>query len=165
VAAGGHQPSPVIDHISPISDHRSLITTHLVVRLSTLGERCAPSSGGFMNTTIITGHLVANPDPRFIGEKVVLNGTIAHNHVYRDKEGQRQEEPVFLDFEAWNGLAETMCKHLTTKRKVLLCGRLKLRRWEDEKGKHSRLSLVVDSLEFMDAPGRDAPEEAVADAS
>jgi len=113
-----------------------------------------------MNLVHLTGHLVQNPELKTIGERVVLDGTIAHNHIYKDRAGERQEDVVFITFEAWNALAETMCRYLTTKRRFLLSGRLKLNRWEDEKGRHAQVVLVAEHMEFMDAPSKATPEEA-----
>ena len=115
-----------------------------------------------MNLLHLSGHLTQHPEPKAIGEKLVLNGTLAHNHSYKDRQGERQAEVVFLDFEAWNVLAETMSKYLSTKRKILLSGRLKYKRWEDERGKHSQVLLVAEHFEFMDHAPKPASEVATA---
>ncbi|HEX3134047.1 MAG TPA: single-stranded DNA-binding protein [Planctomycetota bacterium] len=108
-----------------------------------------------MNQLILSGHLTENPVLKPIGpDKLVLNGTLAHNDSYTDKDGTKQEIVVFHDFTAWNGLAKIIAEHITTKRKVLLAGRVRQEHWEQEGEKFRKHVLVVESFEFMDPPPR-----------
>jgi single-strand DNA-binding protein len=102
-----------------------------------------------MNLLIISGHLVANPVAKPISDtRSVVNGTIANNLVFQHN-GEKREEVVFHDFEAYGRIAEVLVDYVTTKRKVLLEGRVKQDRWEKDGKKFSRNVLVVSRMEFM----------------
>ncbi|MFW6217499.1 MAG: single-stranded DNA-binding protein, partial [Verrucomicrobiota bacterium] len=85
---------------------------------------------------------------------VVLDGSLAVNRRFRDKQGRLVEEVTFIPFVAWNKAAETIVKFGVKGSTVLLDGQMRQDRWEDkETGKNrSRLYLYVESFQFMGKP-------------
>lgn len=101
-----------------------------------------------MNTVIISGRLVKNPEVKtFPGkdkETVVARFSIAHNH--------NEDKVTFIDVVAFNRLAEVVGEHLGRGTKVLLNAELTLNSWEDDKGqKCSKHELILNSFEFMES--------------
>lgn len=114
------------------------------------------------NKVIMMGNLTRDPELRYTETQTpVCNIGLATNRHYRDKNGDTQEEACFIDCEAWGTTAETINKYLHKGRAVLIEGRLRLDRWEDENGSNrSRLKVVIERFQFTDPqPSAPAPEE------
>ena len=90
------------------------------------------------------------------GNTAVGNFGIAVNRKYKTQGGDQREEVTFVDCEAWGRTAEVMSQYLSKGRSVFIEGRLKLDQWEDRNGggKRSKLSVVVESFQFVDS-GKD----------
>ena len=118
------------------------------------------------NRVTIAGNLTRDPEVRFLaGERAVAHFGIAINRRWKDKDGQPQEEAVFVDCEAWGRTAELVGQYLTKGSGAFIEGRLKLDAWEDKDGqKRSKLKVVADSVQFTSgkgdgaAPAADAPK-------
>ncbi len=120
------------------------------------------AEGGSMrsvNSTIIEGNLVADPQSKSVGAmaKTVCSFTIAVNGGWKQKgeEGKtEQSDTVFLDVECWANLADQCAQYLKKGKRVRVLGRLKQSTWigkEDQKT-HSRLYLLADQVEFGPDP-------------
>ena len=72
---------------------------------------------------------------------------------YLNKSGDRQETTTLVDIEVWGVQAENCAKYLSKGREVLVEGRLKLDKWQDQEGNNrSRLLVRARSVTFLDAP-------------
>ena len=83
------------------------------------------------NKVILMGNLTRDPDVRATGAsgmKVARLG-LAVNERRRDRSGQVQEFPVFVDVDAWDKLAELCGQYLSKGRSVLVEGRLQMDSW------------------------------------
>jgi single-strand DNA-binding protein len=98
-----------------------------------------------MNKFICTGNLVVDPEIKAIASgKFVMDARIAVNTGYGDK-----KKTTFLPIKAWDGIAETVANHLSKGDKALYEGELQQENWEKDGQKHSKLFLLVRSVEFL----------------
>ena len=89
------------------------------------------------NKVILMGNLTRDPDVRQTGAggmKVARLG-LAVNERRRDRSGQMQDVPVYVDVDAWDKLAELCGQYLAKGSPVLVEGRLQMDSWEKEIGR------------------------------
>ena len=90
------------------------------------------------NKVILMGNLTRDPDVRATGSsgmKVARLG-LAVNERRRDRNGQMQDFPVFVDVDAWDKLAELCGQFLVKGSPVLIEGRLQMDTWEKDGVRH-----------------------------
>lgn len=101
-----------------------------------------------LNHVSVMGRLTA--DPRFKqtnGGVNVASFTIACDRDYG------REGVDFFDVVAWRGTAEFADKYLHKAQRVVIDGRLQLRKWTDNDGKERRaVEIVAESIYFADSP-------------
>jgi single-strand DNA-binding protein len=57
----------------------------------------------------------------------------------------------FIDVTTWSKLADQCNEYLKKGRRVIVNGRLKQSKWEDDDGgKHSKISIVAYQVQFLD---------------
>jgi len=124
---------------------------------------------GAYNLVVLMGNLTRDPEVRFTPSGVaVASFGLAVNNRYK-KDGAVVDEVSFFDVEAWQKTAELCGEYLAKGRPVLIQGRLKQDRWEDEHGnKRSKIKVVATAVQFLgtkdkeDAPAGTAPPAAAA---
>jgi len=107
------------------------------------------------NRVVLMGNLTRDPEIKYMpsGTAVATFG-LAVNRRYTSKDGERKEEVDFFDIETWSKTAELCSEYLNKGRSVLVEGRLKQDRWEDENGnKHSRLKIIAQTVQFLGGKG------------
>lgn len=103
------------------------------------------------NKVILMGNLTRDPDVRATGTsgmKVARLG-LAVNERRRDRNGQMQEYPVFVDVDAWDKLAELCGQYLAKGRSILVEGRLQMDSWEKDGVKHQKLKVRASTIKFL----------------
>lgn len=120
-----------------------------------------------MNKVLLMGNLTRDVELRTAGASQVGKFGLAVNRKWVGSDGEKKEEVTFIDCEAWGKTAETMAKYLSRGRGVFIEGRLKLDQWDDKESgaKRSKLSVVVESFQFIDAKPADGPKAAPAQVS
>ncbi len=110
------------------------------------------------------GNLTRDPEMRVTpsGLSICKIG-IAVNRVYNSKEGERKEEVTYIDVDAFGNQAEVISKYLVKGRPIFIEGRLKLDQWESNGEKRSKLSVVLESFQFMDSGNRNSSESSGGD--
>jgi single-strand DNA-binding protein len=104
------------------------------------------------NETSITvvGNLTGDPELRYTPAGVALaKFTVASTpRVFdRAKNAYRDGDPLFLTCTAWRELAEHAAESLSKGTRVVVVGRLRLSRWENDEGeKRSAYGLDVDEV-------------------
>ena len=104
-----------------------------------------------INKVILMGNLTRDPDVRATGAtgmKVARLG-IAVNERRRDRSGQLQDFPVFVDVDAWDKLAELCGQYLSKGRSILVEGRLQMDSWEKDGVKHQKLKVRANNIKFL----------------
>lgn len=103
------------------------------------------------NKVILMGNLTRDPDVRATGTtgmKVARLG-LAVNERRRDRNGQFQEFPVFVDVDAWDKLAELCGQYLSKGRSILVEGRLQMDTWEKDGVRHQKLKVRATTIKFL----------------
>ena len=109
-----------------------------------------------INRVMLAGNLTRDPQVRFFAnEKAVADFGLAINRRFKGNDGQMKEEVTFVDVEAWGRTAELVGQYLTKGRACYVEGRLRLDTWDDKKdgSKRSKLKVVADNVQFLDAKG------------
>jgi single-strand DNA-binding protein len=110
-----------------------------------------------LNKVMLIGRLTRDPEVRTFsnGGKVAKFGFAVNNRRKNQQSGQWEDEPVFLDVEAFNRgefgkQADLVEQYLTKGRQVFIEGHLKLDQWEKDGQKRSRLVIVLDNMQFLE---------------
>lgn len=110
------------------------------------------------NRVILMGNITRDIELRSAaGDKSVAQVGLAVNHRYVTSGGEKLEEVVFVDCEAWGKTAENMARYLAKGKSVLIEGRLKLDQWKDraDGSNRSKLKVVIDTFSFVSGQGGD----------
>jgi single-strand DNA-binding protein len=107
------------------------------------------------NKVFLMGNLTRDIEIKHTaGNNAVANIGLAVNRRYSTQSGEKREEVVWVDCEAWGRTAEIMAQCLSKGRPVFIEGRLKLDQWEGKDGtKQSKLRVVVENFQFVDSGG------------
>lgn len=103
------------------------------------------------NKVILMGNLTRDPDVRATGAsgmKVARLG-LAINERRRDRNGQWQDFPVFVDVDAWDKLGELCGEHLSKGSPILVEGRLQMDSWEKDGVRHQKLKVRASTIKFL----------------
>lgn len=104
-----------------------------------------------VNRVILAGHLTRDPQLKHLpSQTAVAEFGLAMNRRWRTANGEDREEVTFVDCAAFGKQAEVIQRYCQKGKAILIEGRLKFDSWEDKQGgKRSRLSVVVDSFQFL----------------
>jgi single-strand DNA-binding protein len=106
------------------------------------------------NRVILAGNLTRDPELRYTpkGTAVAKLG-LAVNRVYTTDAGEKKEEVMFVDVDAFARQAEVISQYLKKGRPILVEGRLRQETWDDKQTgqKRSKLSVVLESFQFLDS--------------
>jgi len=121
-----------------------------------------------LNKVMLIGRLTRDPEVRSFatGGKVASFGFAVNNRRKNSQTGQWDDEPVFLDMEAFNRgeggrqLADQVEQYFRKGQQFFIEGHLKLDQWTSQDGqKRSRIKIVVDNFQFLEPrPGGSPPE-------
>jgi len=111
-----------------------------------------------LNKVMLIGRLTRDPEVRTFtnGGKVAKFGFAVNNRRKNASTGQWEDDPVFLDVEAFNRgengkQAELAEQYLRKGHQVFIEGHLQLDQWTDKEGqKRSKLKIVVDNFQFLE---------------
>jgi len=114
-----------------------------------------------LNKVMLIGRLTRDPEMRTFanGGRVAHFGFAVNNRKKNQQTGEWEEEPVFMDCDAFNRgdfgkLADLVERYLKKGSQAYLEGHLKLDQWDDKTTgqKRTKLKLVVDVVQFLDRP-------------
>ena len=109
------------------------------------------------NRVVFMGNLTRDPEQREMpsGMKVSTFG-IAVNERWTGKDGEKREDVLFLDVDAFGNQGEVIMQYFNKGKPILVEGKLKYRTWEsDDGGKRSKHSMVLDRFSFVGDRGSD----------
>jgi single-strand DNA-binding protein len=116
-----------------------------------------------LNKVMLIGRLTREPEVRMFssGGKVAHFGFAVNNRKKNQQTGQWEDEPVFLDCEAFNRgetgkTADLIEQYLHKGHQAYIEGHLKLDQWNDKTtgDKRQKIKIVVDNVQFLE-PRRD----------
>ncbi|OGZ44599.1 MAG: hypothetical protein A3J55_01800 [Candidatus Ryanbacteria bacterium RIFCSPHIGHO2_02_FULL_45_17b] len=108
-----------------------------------------------VNKVLLIGNLTRDPEMRSLPSgQPVANFGIATNRVWRDKEGQKQQQADFHNVVAFGKLAETVNQYMKKGNMIYVEGRLTTRNWDAQDGtKKSRTEIIAETVQFGPRPG------------
>ena len=109
-----------------------------------------------MNRIILLGRLVKDPDVKVTTSgKTVCTFTLAVDRLFAGKDGKREAD--FINIVAWNKTAEVVGNNVSKGQRLLVEGRLQIRKYQDKQGQNRTVSEVVaDRVEFIERKEKDA---------
>src|SRR5262249_38436040 len=118
-----------------------------------------------LNKVMLIGRLTRDPETRVFanGGKVAKIGFAVNNRRKNSQTGQWEDEPVFIDVDAFNRgetgrQADLVEQYLRKGSQVFIEGHLKLDQWTAQDGqKRSRLFVVADNFQFLEPRGEGGP--------
>ena len=112
------------------------------------------------NRVIIAGNLTRDPETRFIPSgTAVTEFAVAVNSRYKSKASNEiKEEVSFFDIVVFGKMGENCAEFLSKGRPVLVEGRLRQRRWEQDGMKRSKVEILADNVQFLGS-GRGSSQE------
>ena len=103
------------------------------------------------NKVILMGNLTRDPEVLATGATgmKVARLRLAVSERRKDRNGQLQEFPVFVDVDAWDKLAELCGQYLVKGSSILVDGRLQMDSWEKDGVKHQKLKVRASTIKFL----------------
>ncbi len=98
-----------------------------------------------LNEVRIIGRPTRDVEKRETGKGYFLIFPIAVNESYK-KDGEWQERTDFFDVEIFTSQPENLEKKLKKGNLLLILGKLKQDRWEDDKGKHYKVKILAQRI-------------------
>ena len=116
-----------------------------------------------INKAIIVGNLTAQPEVKTLPNgTAVANFSVATSHVYKDKNGQKQETPEFHRIVVFGKIAENCAQYLMKGQQVGVEGRIQTRSWEQDGQRKYMTEIIADSVHFgrkpLGAPSREGTD-------
>ncbi len=114
-----------------------------------------------LNKVFLIGRCVADPELQFTNSGTPFTRfRIAVNRPYRDRNGNWQEEALFIDVVVWGDAADRAVTRLNKGSRVLIEGRLVQSNWETESGeKRSKIEVRADRVVALDRKSEEGTEE------
>jgi single-strand DNA-binding protein len=118
-----------------------------------------------LNKVMLIGRLTRDPEVRMFpnGGKVAKFGFAVNNRKKNSQTGQWEDDPVFLDIEAFNrgefGKQADLCEQYLRKgHQAFIEGSLKLDQWTSQDGqKRKMIKIVLDNVQFLEPRGEGGP--------
>lgn len=107
---------------------------------------------------MLIGHVTRDPELRVTPKGTpICQFSLAINREFKMESGERREEVVYVDIEAWGKQGETIAKYVTKGKPLYVEGRLRLDQWEDKTTheKRSRMKVVLEQFQFLASGQRD----------
>jgi single-strand DNA-binding protein len=98
------------------------------------------------------GNLTRDPELRELQSGTsVCDFSIAVNRTWKDGQGEKKEEVMFLECTAWGRRGEVIAQYFEKGKPIYVAGYLKFDQWEDRDSgaKRSKHKLTVDNFEFL----------------
>lgn len=102
-----------------------------------------------INKVFISGNLTADCEKKQAGNTPCIEFTIAVNEGRRNKQtGEYDTYANFIDCTLFGSRARAISESMVKGTKVFIEGHLRHSRWEKDGEKRSKVSIIVDELEF-----------------
>jgi len=123
-----------------------------------------------LNRVSLIGNVTAQPEIKETpsGQKVA-SFSLATNRVYKDANGEKQDQAEYHNIVVWGKLADITEQYITKGKKLYIEGRIQTRSWDSDSGKRYKTEIVGESLmmlsggEAPSAPKSDKASPAMAD--
>ena len=95
------------------------------------------------NKVQLIGNLGMDPVIKDFNGNKQARFSLATNEYYKDTKGERQTDTQWHNLVAWGKLAETVEKHVTKGKEILIEGRLNTRSYEDAEGHKKYITEII----------------------
>ena len=113
-----------------------------------------------INRVVVIGRLVSNPELKITQAGIsYARVTIANEQVYKDK-----KHTNFIDVLAWSGLAENLSKYCDKGRKILVDGRLEVKKNTNGDKNYTNVTVIAENIDFLEAAKSSQTFEVIEDA-
>jgi single-strand DNA-binding protein len=107
------------------------------------------------NHTILVGNLTADPEVRVTtAGKPVTTFTVAVNRPASKEQENGEKEVLFMPCVVFGKAAEASGKYLKKGDPVLVTGRLRENKWDQDGSTRSRIVLIAGGVQFLKANGK-----------
>ncbi len=104
----------------------------------------------YFNKILLMGNLTRDPELSYTPQGVpVCKFGLAVNNTYTDAQGNKKENPMFIDIVVWKKQAENCAKYLKKGNPAFVEGRLQLDQWEKDGVKRSKHKVTAQSVKFL----------------
>jgi len=105
-----------------------------------------------LNKVFLIGRFVADPELSHTSSGTPYTRfRLAVNNPYKDKNGNWQDDTLFIDVTVWGDYADHIVQKYSKGSKVLVEGRLRQSNWETEEGeKRSKIEVKADRVVGLD---------------
>lgn len=103
-----------------------------------------------LNKAIVIGNLTQDPEVKnTAGGQTVATFTVATNRVWKNQQGEKQEQAEFHNIVAWGRLAEIVGQYLGKGRLCMVEGRIQTRTWDDQSGnRHWKTEIIAENVQL-----------------
>ena len=113
-----------------------------------------------INRVVVIGRLVSDPELKITQAGIsYVRVTIANEQVYKDK-----KHTNFIDVLAWSGLAENLSKYCDKGRKILVDGRLEVKKNKQGETTYVNTTIIAENIDFLEASKSGQTFEVIEDA-
>jgi len=103
----------------------------------------------YLNKAIIIGNLTRDPEQKALPSGITVTSfSLATNRVYKDKDGNKQEQADYHNVVVFGRQAETAGQYLKKGQSALIEGRMQTRSWEQDGVKKYRTEVIADRVQF-----------------
>lgn len=119
-----------------------------------------------INRVVLTGNLTREPESRMTASgTAVLNFGIAVNDRQKNKDGEWEDYPNFIDCTMFGNRAESLHRHLFKGCKVAIDGKLRWSQWERDGQKRNKVEVIVNDLEILTWREKSEPAHVIENAT
>ncbi len=106
----------------------------------------------YLNKVFVLGNLTRDPELKSLpsGMQVCSFG-LATNRVYKDRDGNKQEQVEFHNVVAFGRSGELIAQYMQKGRQLFIEGRIQTRSWDQDGQKRYRTEIIVDQFQFGDS--------------
>ncbi len=114
-----------------------------------------------VNRVVMVGRLTRDPELRALPSGAsVCSLRIACNSSRREASGEFAERPNFFDVNVYGASGDSVNNYIRKGSRIAVDGRLEWREWETaDQHKRQAVSIVADTVQFLDSPGDRAEGE------
>jgi len=104
-----------------------------------------------INRITILGRLVNDPEMKITsGGTEYTRATIANEQKHKDK-----KHTNFVEVVAWGGLAKNFANYCEKGRKVLVDGRLEIKKNKDGEKTYTNITIMAENIDFLEKPQKE----------
>jgi len=110
-----------------------------------------------INKVVVVGRLTR--DVEMVDGQQIAKFSIATNEKFKKKDGETIENTSFFDVTAFGKFAEMLGQWLKKGQQVIVEGKLKQERWEQDGQKRSKIGIICSNIQFIGGKNEDQQQQ------